>query len=304
MSFWLTRASSAPVRQAAITIDDLPLGGDRSGPCEVAYIRQLTEKLLKPFRAQHIPLIGFVNEGRCGLSKEALRRILDLWLDSGAELGNHTYSHADLNTTPLAGYEADIEKGEPVLHAALADRGLTLRYFRHPFLRAGTTLETKRALEQYLASRGYFIAPVTLDNSDYMFAAVYAAALERNDRALAGRVKQAYVPYMESICAFFEQRSVEVAGHEIPQILLIHVNRLNSETMPALLAMMRARGYRFISLEHALEDPAYNLPDNYAGTGGFSWIHRWSKTKGMSNKGEPDEPAFITKQWQALQHAH
>jgi len=26
------------------------------------------------------------------------------------------------------------------------------------------------------------------------------------------------------------------------------------------------------------------------GTGGFSWIYRWSKTKGMAPKGVPSEP--------------
>src|ERR1022692_4846029 len=29
--------------------------------------------------------------------------------------------------------------------------------------------------------------------------------------------------------------------------------------------------------------------------GGFSWIHRWSRTKGMPNKGEPDEPEWVRK---------
>jgi hypothetical protein len=63
--------------------------------------------------------------------------------------------------------------------------------------------------------------------------------------------------------------------------------------MPDLLAMMRRRGYRFVSLDEALRDEAYRLPDDYTGPGGFSWIHRWSKTKGMAPKGEPDEPAWI-----------
>jgi peptidoglycan/xylan/chitin deacetylase (PgdA/CDA1 family) len=28
--------------------------------------------------------------------------VLDLWLDAGAELGNHTYSHPDINNVALA----------------------------------------------------------------------------------------------------------------------------------------------------------------------------------------------------------
>jgi hypothetical protein len=84
-------------------------------------------------------------------------------------------------------------------------------------------------------------------------------------------------------------------GREFPQTLLIHASQLNADTMPELLAMMRRRGYQFVSLETALRDEAYRLPDEYYGTGGFSWIHRWSKTKGMAPKGEPDEPAWIAE---------
>jgi hypothetical protein len=48
-----------------------------------------------------------------------------------------------------------------------------------------------------------------------------------------------------------------------------------------------------VALGEALGDDAYRLPENYAGPGGFSWIHRWSMTKGMPNKGEPDEPEWV-----------
>ena len=45
----------------------------------------MTELLLRPFREQNAPVIGFVNEGRAGqLGPQGLRQILDLWLDSGA----------------------------------------------------------------------------------------------------------------------------------------------------------------------------------------------------------------------------
>ena len=45
-------------------------------------------KLLEPFRTNHIPVIGFVNECR---NSEALREALALWIAAGADLGNRTY---------------------------------------------------------------------------------------------------------------------------------------------------------------------------------------------------------------------
>jgi hypothetical protein len=105
---------------------------------------------------------------------------------------------------------------------------------------------------------------------------------------------------MESVIEFFEKRSVDVVGHEFPQILLLHANHLNAEMMPQLLAMLKARGYEFVSLEHALRDAAYRLPNNYAGRGGFSWIHRWSMTKGMPNKGEPEPAEWLMQEYGRL----
>lgn len=279
-------------REVAITFDDLPRGGDTGGR-DLASVQRMTTKLLGELKG--VPLTAFVNAGHAQEMGDAgLQTILRLWLAQGAELGNHTYSHPDLNTTPLDEYEADVIRGEPALIQALGHRP---RYFRHPFLHTGTDAATKHGLEKFLAGRGYTIAPVTLDNSDWMFAFVYANAM-KDDPALSARARDAYVPYMESIFAFFEARSVEVVGREFPQVLLLHANQLNADMMPALLAMMRRRGYRFVSLEEALKDDAYRLPDEYFGTGGFSWIHRWSKTKGMAPKGEPDEPEWIRQEYQ------
>ena len=129
-----------------------------------------------------------------------------------------------------------------------------------------------------------------------MFAALYAKDLAANDKQSAKLLTKTYLAYMDSIFDFFEKRSVEVTGHEIRQILLIHASQLNADTMPDLLALMRRRDYTFISLAQALQDPAYTLPETYVGTGGFSWIHRWSMTKGMKPKGEPDEPAWVRKE--------
>lgn len=274
-------------REVAITIDDLPRGGDH-GPLTLAAVRQMTELLLKPFREQHIPVIGFVNAGRpVEFGPDGLREILDLWLNAGADLGNHSYSHLNINNVSLDEYTADIVKGEPLLREALASHGKKLVFYRHPFLFTGPTPEIKKKLQAFLAEHSYRVAPVTIDDSDYQYAALYT------NPQFKERVRREYVPYMESVVSFFEQRSVEVVGREFPQILLIHASQMNADLMPDLLAMFRRRGYAFVSLDRALSDPAYGLPEEYVGKGGFSWIHRWSKTKGMPPKGEPDPPAWV-----------
>ena len=292
--FALLQASAAAAgREVAITIDDLPRGGDGAAR-DLASVREMTERLLDPFRTERIPVTGFVNEGRAvDFGPGGLREILDIWLDAGADLGNHSYSHLNVNTVPLAEFTADITRGEAIIEAALAARGRSLKYFRHPFLFTGSTPEAKAGLAAFLDREGYVAAPVTLDNADYVFARAYTNPTHRD------RVLREYIPYMESVVAFFESRSVEVVGHEFPQILLIHANELNADVMPELLAMFRRRGYTFVSLDRALEDGAYDLPESYVGRGGFSWIHRWSRTKGMPPKGEPEPPEWVQQAWSA-----
>lgn len=284
----------AQQRQVAITIDDLPRGGDDR--CEPAGTAEVTASLLAPLQAGGIPVIGFVNEGRCQWQDSDLRRILTLWLDAGAELGNHTYSHRDLNEISVAEFAGEIVRGERVTRPLLQQRGADLKYFRHPFLHVGLTLEKRRQADRRIAELGYTVAPVTIDDDDYLYASAYAGALRRGDRVLAERIYAGYVPYMESVVAFFEKRSVEVVGREFPQILLIHVSALNARAMPDLLTMFRKRGYVFVPLGRALSDAAYSLPDGFSGKPGISWIHHWAQTKGMRQVWEPDAPAWIREE--------
>lgn len=283
----LAAHSFAAERKVVITFDDLPRGGD-GGNATLAGLRQMNQKLLQPFATGKIPVVGFVNEGRApGIGRDGLRQILNLWLDAGAVLGNHTYSHPDINRVPLADYVADVLKGESVLREVLSARKKELVYFRHPFLHTGATPETKKGLADFLRQHEYIVAPVTLDDADYLFAAAYTRP------EFHERVRREYVPYMESVVSFFEKRSVEVFGREIPQILMLHANQLNADLMPELLAMFRARGYVFITLEEALQDESYQAAENYVTKMGISWIHRWSDSKGVAAKWEPDPPAWV-----------
>jgi peptidoglycan/xylan/chitin deacetylase (PgdA/CDA1 family) len=284
----------AQPRAVAITIDDLPRGGD-SRQLSLEAVKAMTVKLMTPFREQRIPVIGFVNEGRAvDFGPEGVREVLELWLDAGAELGNHSYSHLNINRVPLVEYTADVTRGEPLVRAALAARGRTLRYFRHPFLFTGPTAEIKAGLQAFLDAAGYVVAPVTLDNADYMFASLYTRPEYRE------QVRAAYVPYMEAVVAAFEAASVALAGREFPQVLLLHANELNADLMPELLAMLRRRGYDFIALEEALADAVYRSPEDYVGRNGFSWIHRWTRTKGLPITPEPEPPDWVTAAYSAL----
>src|SRR5208282_5520311 len=180
----LAECQTHPDRQVAITIDDLPGGMANNLPA--ADVTALTTKLLTTLRDQKIPAVGFVNEKRLYKTGEVDERIkaLQLWLDYGFELGNHTFSHSSLNQVGLAAWEDDVIQGETVTRMLLAQKKMKLRYFRHPFLDTGRDLLTRQQAEAFLVNRGYRIAPVTLDGWDWMFAGLYEDAKKRSDAPL------------------------------------------------------------------------------------------------------------------------
>ena len=282
-------------RSIAITIDDLPVVSTRR---DLKTRQEITRKLLAHIKKYKIPAIGFVNENKLytdGKRDEAQIDLLRMWLDSGLELGNHTYSHRSLHTIGLKEYEDDLLKGETITKALLAAKGRKVRYFRHPYLQTGRTLEIKSEFDRFLRDHGYTIAPISFDNDDYIFSRAYDIAFDKADKKMMQEIGEAYVPYMESKLDYWERQSRKIFGREIRQTLLIHANFINSDYLGDLAAMLIRRGYKFIDLETALKDDAYRLPDTYVGPAGISWLHRWTLEKGREFivPNEPDVPEFV-----------
>jgi len=287
-----TLKQSTPQRTIAVTIDDLP-------GISLDDYEKVTDKLLTTLKKYQVPAIGFVNEGKLykknKLNKSRLA-LLEDWLTAGMELGNHTYGHPDYNRLTFEEFSADILKGEIHTKKLQVKHGQTMRYFRHPFLHAGNTPEKKEQLEQFLAAKNYEIAPVTIDNSEWIFAKAYHIALRAKDATQMKKVGETYVTYMEDKTAFFEEQCKMLFDREIKQTLLIHANALNGDYLDELLDMYQKRGYAFVSMEETLKDTAYQSKDEYAGRGGITWIHRWAITKKVDKaffKGEPACPQFI-----------
>lgn len=290
-------SAQAARREVAVTFDDLPAPYG-----ELEDLRRITSRLLESVKRNGVPAVGFVNERKLYRRGEMDARtdLLRAWLDAGLELGNHTFSHINLQRSPLEDYKDDVVRGETVTRMLLAERGMKLRYFRHPFLFTGVTPEYKRGLSEFLSARGYTVAPVTVDNGDYIFADVYSRAKKRGDAETAKRVADAYVPYMESVFEHFERLSAETYGREVRQVLLLHANELNADRFDELAAMMKRRGYAFVALEEALKDPAYAEPDALY-KNGISWLHRWRLAKGLPLKWEPEAPKFVDELYKAGQ---
>ena len=133
-----------------------------------------------------------------------------------------------------------------------------------------------------------------------MYAYVYFRAKAAGDTALAARVAGAYLDHLDDAFAYFEGRSLETLGREIPQVLLLHANRLNADVLDELLARIRDRGYAFVRLEDALADSAYRTADRYVGRGGPSWIERWALAARSEARQGPREHAWVAEAYARL----
>jgi peptidoglycan/xylan/chitin deacetylase (PgdA/CDA1 family) len=290
-------AKAAIERRIAITIDDLPWAslGEETPPTLAEY----HPRLMAALAAEKAPVIGFVNEGKLlagGKVETARVHLLRDWLAAGADLGNHTQDHGDLHAIGLEEYESQVLRGETFLRPLLAEKGRKPQWFRHPYLRTGRTPEDKAALGAFLGEHGYRIAPVTVDTSDWLWAAAYRKAIAADDAASMAKLREGYVPYMLAKVDYFEAQSIALLGYNLPQVLLMHANELNADAYGELLDGLRKRGYAFIDLESALQDPAYQRADAYTGRWGPSWIHRWAIGENKPKEffaGEPVVPQWV-----------
>ena len=286
-------ATFARAEGVALTFDDLPtMALTASAP----YAQATTKALLDGLRRHHLPATGFVIadklDGDGGVARTAL---VDRWLDAGMALGNHTYSHVSLNKTPVEDYVAEVGRADGVLRPVLAARRRPLRWFRYPYLETGLTIEARRTFETWLADHGYRVAPVTMENSDYEFALPYDEAILRGDRAEAAKIKQAYLDYTAKAVAWYRTAGLQLLGRRPSFVFLLHATRLNADSLDRLAAILRRNDLHAISLDRAMQDPAYKIADAYAGPDGDEWLSRWARTlhKELPWDSFPEAPADI-----------
>nr|QEO74328.1 polysaccharide deacetylase [uncultured bacterium] len=294
------RMTRSARREVSVTFDDLPM---QPPLCDGPALAEVTGKLLAALVAEGVSAVGFVNESAlyAGGELDAARvNLLRAWLDAGMELGNHTFSHLDLHRTPGDEFEADIARGEIVTRELLEARGAALEYFRHPYLHTGLSREAKEGVERFLRGRGMAVAPVTVQSEEWMFAQAYDKAKMNCDGAAMREVAAAFLPYMEESFDYFEKLSARLLGREIRQVLLLHASALHADHFPALAALMRGRGYAFVTLGRALDDPAYAHADDCITPDGLSWLRRWAATDGVATGPQPAVAPRVNSLWEDL----
>ena len=298
---FLACAVEAQVHTVAMTVDDLPFASTVPLPHSGAEARRaehVNRAILDAFSRNHIPATGFVIEQRVDeIGVPVSRKILERWTRPGFDLGNHLYSHPDVNTLSVDQIEREITDGESTFGPLLKEKGRTPQFLRFPYNHMGDTKEKHDAIAAFMAEHGYRLAPCTIDNTDYEFNVTYTLALERNDEATAAKVRAAYIAYTAAEIDWYTALDKQVFGYEPPHVMLLHDSPLNADTIGEVLALFEERGYRFVSLDEALKDPAYSVPETFITKFGPMWGYRWAREKQIKVDGrnEPDPPEWISQ---------
>lgn len=293
------RAGIAQSRSVAITVDDLPLASPRPGnSSEVEIARAVNRKILRALREHRAPATGFVIEKAVeDLGLSVSTAILRQWVQPGFDLGNHLYSHPDLNNLNVEQAEEEIIKGEVTLVRILKTVSHRPEFLRFPFNHTGDTKEKHDAIAAFLKDRKYRLAPCTIDASDYEFNNTYVLAVALHDKGTAAKVRSEYLSYTGAEIDWYTNLDKKVFGYDSPHVMLLHDNLLNSHAMSDVLALFERRGYSFVSLRKALEDPVYKAPDTLITSYGPMWGYRWAGERHIKVNGreEPNPPAWITQ---------
>jgi peptidoglycan/xylan/chitin deacetylase (PgdA/CDA1 family) len=253
----------ARAQQMAITFDDLPAHGDK--PANVTRL-QIVDSILSTIRREKLPPVyGFINAVRVK-EDPSFDSVLTAWRYDGQPLGNHTYTHLDLNSATPEQFEEDILKNEPLLEKHMA--GHDWRWLRYPYLNEGDTVEKRRAVRAWLTAHHYKIAEVSMDFGDYLWNSPYARCVAKGDTAAIQKLHDSYLDIADRSLTLYRDMSKTLYGRDIPYILLLHIGAFDARMFPDLLALYRSRGITFVSLPQAIRDPVYALDPDVARKGG------------------------------------
>jgi peptidoglycan/xylan/chitin deacetylase (PgdA/CDA1 family) len=273
-------------QKLAITFDDLPLNGELPPGVTRA---ETARNVLAILKKRHVPPVyGFINAKKLEGSADGAEA-LKLWA-AAEPVGNHTYSHMDLEQNSVEAYERDIAENEPVLELLKADGRDDWHWLRYPYLHEGDTVEKRRAIRAYLKAHGYRLAQVSLDWEDYLWNFAYARCAAKNDTKAIAWLRSSYLSAASQFLDLGRAQAKLVYGHEINYVLLMHLGAFSSTILPDALDLLKRKGFQLVTLQEAESDPAYNGDPDVALHDAGTFLDQWMQVKQIKYPEHADKP--------------
>lgn len=284
-----------------------PLVRMRNAPEELEakmrFVTQMHNMLLiiAGLKRHEIPAIGFVQGAAIFDGEKSYPARTDavrMWRDQGFEIGIGGYRHIWFYDNSVEDYIANAEKNEKITKQILAEKNMPLKYFSYPFLNTGKTADDKNRFENWLGERGLKSVKYTIDNQEWMYSYAYDEAVNNRDDAAKNRIRAEFLDYMSKMFDHYEAYSQELFGRDINQTIVLTPSRLVADASDDLYGMIENRGYRFVSMDEAQADEAYQTAENFAGVkAGISWFERWQMAQGKKLRDEPKVDKSVEDVW-------
>jgi peptidoglycan/xylan/chitin deacetylase (PgdA/CDA1 family) len=271
--------------EVALTFDDFP----SHGPLPDGLSRvDIINSIIHALQAAHAPRIyGFVNAKT--LEKEpGTEEVLKLWRDAGFPLGNHTFSHMDLDKNTADAWERDVLEGEPILKQLMGDQDW--HWLRFPYLHEGNTAPKHVEAERFLSEHRYRVAEVTLSFGDYAYNEPYARCVEKKDTEAIDWMKGAYERGAEASLTHGIAAANRLFGRDVKHIMLLHIGGFETVMLPKLLEILNRRGFALITLPDAASDPAYEREKDLTTHVGGTFLQELLVARNIQETDQPEDP--------------
>lgn len=182
--------------------------------------------------------------------------LLREWDRAGHLIGNHSYSHTELNSSEVTTekFTADILKCEAVLKSFPRYQ----KSFRFPFLSEGETAVKRDAVRTFLKQHGYRIGHVTIDASDWAVENRLSARLTKDPAADVKPYRDFYLDHMWERAVYYDELARKALGRSVKHTILMHYNLLNALFLGDLLEMFKSKGWKLIDASEAFKDPVFS----------------------------------------------
>ncbi len=179
------------------------------------------------------------------------------WLNAGQLLGNHTYSHLNLDHVSADEYITDIRKNDPLLKQLMPHKNY--HYFRYPFLEEGTNSTKHTMVRQYLDHAGYQVAEVTIDFSDWVWDHAFFRCLRKKNQEKIAWLQQTYLEEAIQSLEIGKILADSLFHRQPKHIFLMHIGAFQAMMLQDLLRTLQNHDVHFITLDEAMSDPIYKL---------------------------------------------